>query len=162
MARRLEESCRKRRIPVTQQRRAVFDAVTARGDHPTADDVYEDVRRRLPEISRTTVYRVLELLVDLGIVTKIAHPGATIRFDGRTERHHHLICLHCNELFDIEDPGPGPIEPPDTREIGFEITDYSIHFRGVCRACRQLRSGRREGGSKELARTRRGRARDDS
>lgn len=161
LARRLEESCRRRRIPVTLQRRAVLDAISARGDHPTADDIYEDVRRRLPDISRTTVYRVLEFLVDLGIVTKIGHPGATIRFDSRTELHHHLVCLHCNKLIDFEDPGLNAIEPPDTRQLGFEVSDYSIQFRGICRACREAQAGPRKVRPRRKATTRRRETRVD-
>jgi Fur family peroxide stress response transcriptional regulator len=150
---RLEELCRTRRIPVTHQRRAVLDAVAERSDHPTADEVYEDVRRRLPNVSRTTVYRVLELTVDLGLVTKIGHPRATIRFDPRTELHHHLICLHCNKLIDLEDPALNALELPNTRRLGFKVSDYSIHFRGVCRACQRAQDGRSAGPPLRISRT---------
>ncbi len=143
---RLEEMCRKRRIPVTHQRRVVLDAVAERTDHPTADQVYEDVRGRVNTISRTTVYRVLQLLVDLGLVTKIGHPGATVRFDARTELHHHLVCLCCNKLIDLEDLDLKAVELPDTNRNGFEVTDYSIHFRGTCLACRRAQAGCRSGG----------------
>ena len=127
-----------RQVPVTHQRRIVLNAVVERSDHPTADEICEDVRRTLPDISRTTVYRVLQLLVDLGLVTKISHPGATIRFDANTGLHHHLICLRCNKLIDLEDSDLNALELPDTRRLGFEVADYSIHFRGVCRACRRV------------------------
>lgn len=152
MARRLEELCRERRIPVTHQRRAILDAVAGRTDHPTADEVFDDVRRRLPDVSRTTVYRVLELLVELGLVTKIGHPGATIRFDPRTQPHHHLVCLRCNRLIDLEVPDLNDLELPNTRRLGFEVTDYSIHFRGICRTCRCAQDGHRHGGKGKTAR----------
>ena len=134
---------------MTHQRRAVLDAVAGRSDHPTADDVYEDVRRGLPDVSRTTVYRVLELLVDLELVTKIGHARATVRFDPRTELHHHLICLRCDKLIDLEGPDPNALELPDTRRLGFKVTDYSIHFRGICRACRRAPAGRPDKGGRK-------------
>src|SRR5690606_34308177 len=71
-----ERICRERRLPVTVQRRTIFEMILDREDHPTADQVYDQVRRRLPSISRTTVYRILDNLVELGLITKICHPGS--------------------------------------------------------------------------------------
>lgn len=89
----------------------------------------------MPNVSRMTVYRVLDLLVDLGIIAKVGHPGSAVRFDPNTERHHHLVCLRCNELFDLEAPDLDDLEFPDTRRLGFRVADYSILFTGVCAAC---------------------------
>jgi len=133
----LERACRKRGLPVTAQRRTVFAMILDRQDHPTADQVYEQVRRRLPTISRTTVYRVLDSLVGLGLITKICHPGSAARFDPKVHRHHHLVCLYCERIMDLEEQRLNRIAWPDVRRYGFEIRDYHIHFRGVCAGCRQ-------------------------
>jgi Fur family peroxide stress response transcriptional regulator len=133
----------------------ILESLADRSDHPTADEVYDDVRQSLPDVSRTTVYRVLEFLVDLGIVTKIGHPGAAVRYDPNTQLHHHLICLACNKLIDVEDPDLNTIAPPNTRRFGFKVTDYSIHFRGICRACQREQADLHPDGSKEPAKTRR-------
>src|SRR5262245_9658918 len=90
-----EARCRRQGLAVTSQRRAVLRALAAREDHPTADQLHEDVRREHPDLSRTTVYRVLETLVRLGVVTKVSHPGASVRYDAFTGRHHHLVCDVC-------------------------------------------------------------------
>lgn len=136
----LEAACRRRGLPLTVQRRVVLEALVGRTDHPTADQLLVDVRRRLPGVSRTTVYRVLETLVHLGLAVKTCTPGSTVRFDPQTERHHHLVCLSCERVVDLYAPSLDGLRVPALRAAGFEIRDYSVHFRGTCAECR-----RREG-----------------
>jgi Fur family peroxide stress response transcriptional regulator len=119
------------------QRRAVFEAILEREDHPTADQVYDIVRADAPEIARMTVYRILGTLVRIGLVAKTCHPGSSARFDPKIRQHHHLVCLDCNGIIDLEDERLNNVPRPDVRRLGFEITDYHIHFRGRCAACRQ-------------------------
>jgi len=129
--------CRRRRVPFTAQRRAVLQAVLERNDHPTADQILEVVRNRVHGLSRTTVYRVLDLLVDWGLVRRLPHPGASARFDGRIRRHHHLICKKCNKVIDLENARLDKLSLPNVGSEGFEIEDYSVQFLGTCAACRQ-------------------------
>lgn len=150
----LKTLCRRHGLPLTVQRRVVLEALAGRTDHPTAERVLADVRERLPGVSRTTVYRVLDTLVRLGVAAKTCHPGAAVRFDPRTERHHHLVCIRCERVVDMDLPALNRLRLPDTRRRGFEIRDYSIHFRGVCTACR------RDGGSVAAGRARRTPRRD--
>jgi Fur family peroxide stress response transcriptional regulator len=108
-----------------------------RSDHPTPDTVYGAVKETLPGVSRTTVYRVLDTLVRVGVVSKASSPGAASRVDPRTSRHHHLVCERCDRLFDVdEDAVEHRIRLPDVRRQGFAIRGYSIHFTGLCAACR--------------------------
>jgi Fur family peroxide stress response transcriptional regulator len=137
----LVDLCRERGIPLTHQRRVIFESLVGRKDHPTADQIYDAVREQLPQISRMTVYRVLDLFVDLGVISKVCHPGVAIRFDPTTEAHHHLICLRCNKLYDLENPETYKVRLPDTGKMGFEVRDYAIQFRGVCKECRESNSG---------------------
>jgi len=68
--------CRERSLPLTVQRRAVLEIMLDRQDHPTADQVYAEIQAKLPGMSRTSVYRILEMLVATGMVTKVCHPGS--------------------------------------------------------------------------------------
>jgi Fur family transcriptional regulator, peroxide stress response regulator len=135
-----EELCRQQRLPKTIQRRVILEAVLDREDHPTADQLFEDVRNRIPGVSRTTVYRGLEALVQLGIVRRANHSDAVARFDGNTDHHHHLVCLGCDRVTDLDDLKLDPIKLPDRRRRGFEIADFSIHFEGYCPECRRKNS----------------------
>lgn len=132
------ELCRERGLSVTVQRQRIFELTLERDDHPTADQIYEDVKAEVPGVSRTTVYRVLDLLVELGMVTKAPSPGASARFDPMTRSHHHLVCKRCERLIDLEDAGlDAAIALPDVQAHAFQIENFSIHFYGVCEACRQ-------------------------
>ncbi len=137
--------CRERGLARTVQRRVIFEIVAERTDHPTADQVFELARKRLPGLSRTTAYRVLELLADLGVVTKACSPGAATRFDPMTQRHHHLVCLRCEKLVDIVDERLGRgVALPAAQARSFQVRDFSIHFHGLCAACqRQARAKQR-------------------
>jgi Fur family peroxide stress response transcriptional regulator len=130
-----ETECRKRGLAVTVQRRTVFEALAGRRDHPTADQVFEAVRDRIPGLSRTTVYRVLDTLVDAGFLRKVHHTGGVARFDPMTDRHHHLVCESCGRLVDLDDAAVPALELPEARGSGFRITDYSVSFLGLCGAC---------------------------
>jgi Fur family transcriptional regulator, peroxide stress response regulator len=133
---RFERLCRAQGLPVTVQRRTVLEVVLGREDHPTADQIYAEVLGRLAGVSRTTVYRVLDMLVRFGVITKACHPGAVARFDGNTDHHHHLVCLHCDKVIDLVDEQLDAIKLPDARHLGFEVTDLRVQLYGVCAECR--------------------------
>lgn len=121
--------------PVTVQRRAAFKALLRRSDHPTADAIYADVVSELPGVSKATVYRALDNLVQLGLARRVHHEGSVARYDGNSERHHHLVCDRCGSITDIGwgvlDAIPIPRIPKET----FEVHDFFVSFQGLCRGC---------------------------
>lgn len=131
-----EELCHRQSIPVTVQRRAVYEALIGVTTHPSADEVYEMVKEVLPGISRTTVYRVLDRLVKMGVVNRLPHPACACRFDGNTQRHHHLVCRDCGQVHDVFDRKYDALPMPTGRLGGFRADDYSIVFTGICMDCR--------------------------
>jgi Fe2+ or Zn2+ uptake regulation protein len=142
-----EATCRAQGLPVTVQRRRILEALLGRTDHPTPDQVYGTVKDTLPGVSRTTVYRVLEMLTSLGVLTRACSPGAATRVDPHTTRHHHLVCRRCDRLIDVGDAAVAHrIRPPDVRREGFAIEDYSIYFTGLCAACQETDTGSRRSG----------------
>lgn len=128
---------RERGLPVTIQRRAVFEAILDRQDHPTSEQVYRAVRQGLPQISRMTVHRILGTFVSLGLVAKTCHVGSAARFDPKIHQHHHLVCLDCGAIIDVEDPRLNNIPWPKVNPREFTIQDYHVHFRGRCAHCQQ-------------------------
>ena len=132
-------------LPVTTQRRAVYEAILDRGDHPTAEQLYREVRSQLPQISRMTVHRILSGFVSLGLVARTCHPGSVARFDPKLDQHHHLVCLDCGRIIDVEDPRLDRLGWPKVNPHEFQIQDYSVHFRGHCASCRQKTHSPRAG-----------------
>jgi len=133
---RFEAVCRERGVPMTIQRRVVFEALLDSKDHPTVDDLYRRVSRHAPGISQATVYRVLELLEDSGLAAKINHPGSASRYDSVADNHPHLLCVECQRVVDVRNvQAQVPSLSPEEAH-GFEIRGCSIVYEGVCPDCR--------------------------
>lgn len=117
----------------TKQRSMILDELRARTDHPTADDLYADLRKEMPTISLGTVYRNLDVLSAEGLIRVISTPGQPRRFDGNVGPHDHVRCVVCGKFFDLPTgylPGTENIKIP-----GFTVTRCSIEVEGVCWQC---------------------------
>jgi Fe2+ or Zn2+ uptake regulation protein len=134
---RLARLCGERGMAVTPQRRAILRAVLDADDHPTAERVQATLARRRVRVSRATVFRTLESLVRLGLISKACHPGSSVRYDRRIDRHHHLVCMSCDRVIDIQDARLDVLPVPDTRRLGFVVADFKVQLRGTCRECRE-------------------------
>lgn len=120
----------------TPQRLAVLMELLRRTDHPTAEQLHEVVSRRLPGLSRATVYRVLEALSKHGLLARIPHADSPGRFDGRVDRHHHLLCERCGSLADLDASALAELAIPSRSALnGFRAADYRSTLRGVCPEC---------------------------
>jgi Fur family ferric uptake transcriptional regulator len=119
----------------TEQRRVILEELQKLTSHPTATDLYEVVRNRLPKISLGTVYRNLELLAKNNIIQKLDLSGQEARFDGNVSRHYHVRCVRCERVDDLADiPADGSTNH-FTSSSGYEILGYRIEFYGVCPKC---------------------------
>jgi Fur family transcriptional regulator, peroxide stress response regulator len=120
---------------LTPQREAVYEVIRERHDHPTAADIFEAARKRLPGISYATVYNSLRYLKEAGLVHEISFGDSASRYDGVTQRHDHAICNHCGKLVDLDMPEAAKLMPAAARKSRFK--PQSVHFtlRGVCPDC---------------------------
>ena len=126
---------------MTHQRQVILEEVKRGPEHPTADEIYEKVRKTLPRISMGTVYRNLDILASSGLIHKIEPGHPQKRFDGETRDHYHLTCVRCGKIEDA------PIEPSDNtlenlenalgRMTKFGIFGHKLEFLGLCAACMQ-------------------------
>lgn len=108
-------------------------------DHLSAEDVYLLVKEKAPEIGLATVYRTLELLNELEIVDKINFGDGVSRYDLRKEGaahfHHHLVCIECGTVDEIQDDLLGDVEKIVEKDWNFKIKDHRLTFHGVCHRC---------------------------
>lgn len=141
----LAERLRRAGLKLTPQRLAVFRALRASRSHPTAEELYREVRRRVPMISRNTIYQTLEALKQAGEISEVGMGNVAARFEPNQERHDHAVCLRCRAILDIPDqPGWRPRVP---RRLGrrFKVLGHRIEFLGYCVACLKGRAkGRRK------------------
>lgn len=119
----------------TIQRSLVLEAVNRLQCHATADEIYEEIRRDHPNISRATVYRNLNVLSEMGEIRRLETPGGADRFDHRCHDHCHVRCQKCGRVFDVDVDFITGLEQRIRDAHGFEFTGYDILFRGICPDC---------------------------
>lgn len=130
------EMCKRRGLRVTPQRTEVFREVARTNKHPDANYILRRVRRRMPNVSLDTVYRILYRLEDEGMISRVQVPGDRLRFDGNTDRHHHFVCSECGLVGDFESAAFDNLTAPgEAREFGLPKAVH-VEVRGVCEACR--------------------------
>lgn len=120
----------------TKQRQLVLDAVCSRTDHPTADQVYLDVRKKNPRVSRGTVYRNLAVLEGNGEILQVKTPTAS-RYDLTVRPHYHVMCTVCGNVCDAPFAYQSQIDERVQELTGFAITGHATLFEGVCPACQE-------------------------
>ena len=121
---------------MTKQRRLVLEAAQARHDHPTADQIYLDVRKVDERISRGTVYRNLEQLSGAGALLHVKVPGAD-RYDYRLDRHYHLVCTGCGAICDVPMAYQAAMDRQVMEQTGFAVARHRTIFEGLCPSCRK-------------------------
>ena len=130
----LTETLRARGMRVTPQRLAVHGALQALGTHSTAEEVLERVHGTVPGVSLPTVYAALELLADLGLAKRL-QAGRAVRFDPRTQPHHHLVCSSCGAVTDLDaDVELGPALA-QASALGARASGAEVIVRGLCARC---------------------------
>lgn len=119
----------------TRQLSAVLAAVRAERDHPTAQAVYERVRRRLPGISRGTVYRNLSKLQQERQVRTLRFADGPVHYDGMLANHDHFVCERCENIRDLETVAGRRDQRRELREAGYTVDRQSVTYYGLCPAC---------------------------
>lgn len=138
----VEELCEQLRQngdKVTPQRRLIYKALENKTTHPTANEIWEEVKTTIPDISLATVYKTLRELVDKKLLLEIKHDNDSSRFDPRTDPHSHLLCLNCDRLEDVSQTFAQLSVPVEERH-GFTILRNEVIFYGHCPDCQPATS----------------------
>lgn len=118
----------------SKQRQMILDAVMSRCDHPTADQIYLDVRAKDNKVSRGTVYRNLGILSENNEIANVKVPAAD-RYDSRCDRHYHIFCTNCGKVFDAPMGYQKQYDEQIENETGFQISRHRLIFEGLCPDC---------------------------
>ena len=127
--------CRKRGIAVTPQRLAVIGALLASENHPSTDEICAAVRRRNPHVSLATVHRILEQFCEVGEARKVTLLHDVARYDGNVEPHHHVLCVRCRRVNDIEIPELDKLLEGRTSLGQFALLRCSLEIEALCGRC---------------------------
>lgn len=120
---------------MTRQRKLILEELRRVPNHPSADELYNRVRRKLPRISLGTVYRNLEVLTALGEIQTLELGCPLKRFDGVADRHYHIRCLRCGQVVDAPLAVCSDLEARLQTLTDFRITGHKLEFVGICPAC---------------------------
>ena len=122
-----------KKVPLTHQRLAVYEELSGRHDHPSAESLHESLKKAYPSLSLATVYKTLQTLHEMGMVARVDSPTAQTRYDAITTTHHHAVCAACGKIEDLFDARLDAIPAP--RASSFRISGHSVHFHGLCGKC---------------------------
>lgn len=140
---------------LTPQREATVSILLEHQDeHLSAEGIYMYVKRKYPDIGLATVYRTLEILTELKITYRMVLDDGLARYDlnqhESTHFHHHLLCLQCGRIEEVQEDLLGDVEELVLERFGFQVSDHRLTFHGICRECRQANRENR-GASHEKA-----------
>lgn len=124
---------------MTNQRLEIISYLQSTTEHPTAEKIYYEVRKKLPKLSLGTVYRNLEILAEKGIVVKLDLGEDRDRYDADTKLHHHFICRQCRRIIDIIMPDVEQLKDRIEGQLNVRVEKTQILFNGLCEYCQKLK-----------------------
>jgi len=122
-------------LRMTRQRQVILEELRNVNTHPSADEIYEMVRKRLPRISLGTVYRNLEILAQSGEIQKLELGSTLKRFDGVPRDHYHIRCIRCDRVIDAPLDFSSKMDHDIQAATDFKIIGHKLEFIGICSAC---------------------------
>jgi len=127
-------------LKMTSQRELILAELRRCGSHPTADELFELVKKKLPRISLATVYRNLEILSNAGLITKLETSGRQKRFDWDVIEHDHIFCIECHKVDNIQRLEKKNLKVSPQQGNGYKVVGCRVEFFGLCPACKKKRS----------------------
>ncbi|APB31465.1 MULTISPECIES: ferric iron uptake transcriptional regulator [Vagococcus] len=139
---RIKDQLHEANYKLTPQREAtVLVLLENEKDHLSAEEIYMLVKLKTPDIGLATVYRTLEMLTELNVLDKVNFNDGLSRYDMRKEGakhfHHHLLCLECGNIDEIEEDLLGDVEKIVETNFCFKVTDHRLTFHGICQSCQE-------------------------
>lgn len=129
-------------LKVTNQRLLVLEIMAGHpGEHLTVEEIYELVKKQYPDIGLATIYRTVQVLIDLHVIDKISFDDGFARYElednelDSHHHHHHAICQGCGRVLPFEDDLLDNLEQALYDALGFVVTDHEVKLYGYCRTC---------------------------
>ena len=127
-----------KKMKVTPQRLAILQYLETHRTHPTADQIYKELKNKNPSLSKTTVYNALESLKQNKIIKSLTICDSEHRYDVKHDMHHHFLCTKCGRIYDIDFKCPNIKQiRAEIESCGHHIDEIHGYFRGICKECIQ-------------------------
>ncbi len=134
-SRSFREVCQENGIAVTHQRQVLYEVMKSMHGHPSPEEVYAKVKRKVPAISLATVYKNIHLFVESGVFREVSMHHGSVRVEMNGEAHHHMVCSKCKRITDIGEKELGLVAKRDRLPGGFLVERYAVDVIGVCAKC---------------------------
>jgi Fur family transcriptional regulator, peroxide stress response regulator len=129
------EICQENGIAVTHQRQVLYEVMKSMHGHPSPEEVYAKVRKKVPAISLATVYKNIHLFVESGVFREVSMHHGSVRVEMNGEAHHHMVCSKCKAITDIGEDELGLVAKRNKLPGGFLVERYAVDVIGVCAKC---------------------------
>jgi Fur family peroxide stress response transcriptional regulator len=127
--------CRQHELAATHQRRVIYETVMSLHGHPSPELIYDGVRKKIPTISLATVYKNVRTFLDSGMLREVSFHYGSLRVEPNEHEHHHLVCVRCKQITDLDAESLGPVRVKERLPRGFQVTRISVDVLGVCASC---------------------------
>ena len=131
------ELCAEHKLAATHQRQVLYEVMQTMPGHPSPEEVYARVKRRVPAISLATVYKNIHLFVEKGVLKELSMHHGSLRVELNSHLHHHLVCSHCKTITDVDEQDLEALPALKQLPGGFQVERYSVDVIGVCAACQK-------------------------
>jgi Fur family peroxide stress response transcriptional regulator len=127
--------CEEHGLAVTHQRQVLYEVMQQMPGHPSPEEVYVRLRKRIPSISLATVYKNIRLFLESGILQEVSPHHGPLRVEMNRHAHHHLVCTSCKRITDIDEASIAELPRRKKLPGGFLVQRYAIDVLGVCAEC---------------------------
>jgi len=125
---------------MTEQRALILRILRSTKSHPTADWIYQEARKSMPNISLGTVYRNLRVLSEAGEIMELDFGSGYSRYDGNPDNHYHFECRKCGKMYDVDLDLVNHLDNLVAEALGAVIEEHRLEFYGICRECRNVKN----------------------
>lgn len=127
--------CHRHGLAATHQRQVIYDAAMSLPGHPSPEDIYERARKKIPAISLATVYKNIRTFLDSGMLQEVSLHHGSLRVEPNHQPHHHLVCVNCKSITDLDAAGFAPLRFRRGLPRGFRVKRVAVDILGICRRC---------------------------
>lgn len=131
--------CRTHHLVATHQRQVIYETVMSLPGHPSPEAIYAEVRGKIPSISLATVYKNIQTFLDSGVFKKVSTYHGALRVEPNLEAHHHLVCVRCRSIMDVDEDKIEPVRLRQRLPRGFQVTRIAVDILGICESCASAR-----------------------
>jgi Fur family peroxide stress response transcriptional regulator len=136
-AKSFRELCQENGIALTHQRQVLYEVMKTMHGHPSPEEIYARVKKKIPAISLATVYKNIHLFVESGVFREVSMHHGSLRVEMNDESHHHLVCSKCRRIADIGEKELGLVSKQEKLPGGFLVERYAVDVIGICAKCQQ-------------------------